>query len=442
MDYMRHLSKVSGLNFEFIPLEPEEASADKLFRENAQIRLSVFKQKRSGMSGSLKYTIPYYNCSFSLVGKKDEPLNLSSYQRIAMVEKVDGLQEVLEDKYPKWEIVTYDTPKDCLTAVENGNADCAMVSSIKLSADRNLLGMNLVVVDGSTAVSPVYIGVSESANPLLAQVLSKSIAKAGEGAMDEAVYATLLSGKENKDFSYFIQTYPLYFAFGVIAVSLLGVGILFMRYDARHQKLQNLILQKKNEELKAAIAMQTLLRRKAQTDALTGLKNKSTTEELCRACLEHAQGDICALFILDLDDFKHINDERGHQAGDVVLRAFGDTIHKCVRQDDVAGRIGGDEFMLFMGGIKDADQLTRFADRVYRALKDNPDFNATCSMGIAVGRTGDISYEEMFGMADHALYQAKANGKNKYHIEYIPGEAAEDGNSESSEPAKSSGDIL
>lgn len=70
VDYMRHLSKVSGLNFEFIPLEPEEASADKLFRENAQIRLSVFKQKRSGMSGSLKYTIPYYNCSFSLVGKR------------------------------------------------------------------------------------------------------------------------------------------------------------------------------------------------------------------------------------------------------------------------------------------------------------------------------------------------------------------------------------
>ena len=98
--------------------------------------------------------------------------------------------------------------KTVITAVENGNADCAMVSSIKLSADRNLLGMNLVVVDGSTAVSPVYIGVSESANPLLAQVLSKSIAKAGEGAMDEAVYATLLSGKENKDFSYFIQTYP------------------------------------------------------------------------------------------------------------------------------------------------------------------------------------------------------------------------------------------
>lgn len=121
MDYMRHLSKVSGLNFEFIPLDPGEAFSDELFQENAQIRLSIFKQKRGGMSGSLKYTIPYYNCSFSLVGKKDEPLNLSSHQRIAMVEKVDGLQDVLEDKYPKWEIAIYDTPKDCLTAVENWN---------------------------------------------------------------------------------------------------------------------------------------------------------------------------------------------------------------------------------------------------------------------------------------------------------------------------------
>ena len=212
-----------------------------------------------------------------------------------------------------------------------------------------------------------------------------------------------------------------------------------MRYDARHQKLQNLILQKKNEELKAAIAMQTLLRRKAQTDSLTGLKNKSTTEELCRTCLEHAQGDICALFILDLDNFKHINDERGHQAGDVVLRAFGDTIHKCVRQDDVAGRIGGDEFMLFMGGIKDADHLTRFADRVYKALKDNPDFNATCSMGIAVARAGSISYEEMFGMADHALYKAKENGKNKYHIEYIQGETVGGRDSEAAGNSESAG---
>lgn len=439
VDYMRHLSVVSGLNFEFIPLDQEETSSDELFQGNAQIRLSVFKQRRSRASGSLKFTIPYYECSFSLVGKKDEPLNLSSHQRISMVEKVDGLKEVLADKYPHWEIVACDTPKDCLTAVENGTADCAMVSSIKLSADRNLLGMNLVVVDGSTAVAPVYIGVSDNANPLLAQVLSKSIAKAGKGAMDEAVYTTLLSGKESKDFSYFIQTYPLYFAFGVIAMSLLGVGILFMRYDARHQKLQNLILQKKNEELKAAIAMQTLLRRKAQTDSLTGLKNKSTTEEMCRTCLEQARGDICALFILDLDDFKHINDEWGHQAGDVVLRAFGDTIHRCVRQDDVAGRIGGDEFMLFMSGIKDTDQLTRFADRVYRALKDNPEFNATCSMGIAVGRAGSISYEEMFCTADHALYKAKANGKNKYHIEHIPEETGKGGDSQPSEP---SGNIL
>ena len=151
-----------------------------------------------------------------------------------MVEKVDGLQEVLEDKYPKWEIVTYDTPKDCLTAVENGNADCAMVSSIKLSADRNLLGMNLVVVDGSTAVF-TCLHRSLGKVPIPCWPRSSQIhCKGGEGLWMRLCMQPCFQARENKDFSYFIQTYPLYFAFGVIAVSLLGVGILFMRYDARH----------------------------------------------------------------------------------------------------------------------------------------------------------------------------------------------------------------
>ena len=71
-----------------------------------------------------------------------------------------------------------------------------------------------------------------------------------------------------------MRTYPVQFAVTVVAISLMAMGIIFISYDSRHQKLQNLILQKKNEELKAAIAMQKQLRRKAQTDLLTGLKNK------------------------------------------------------------------------------------------------------------------------------------------------------------------------
>lgn len=417
VDYMKYLGTISGLRFEFLPADDGSSSREQVGQGRAQVLLSTFNHRNGRTDGNLSYTVPYYNCTFSLVGRKDAALNLSSYQRIAVVEKIEGLRDVLREKYPQWEILTYDTPVECLKAVENGSADCAMVSSLKLSADRNMMGASLLVIDGSTAATSVYMGVSESADPRLVQILSKSIAKAGESPMDEAVYATLLSAKERKDLSYIVRTYPLYFAAGVVALSLMAMGIMFMRYDSRHQKIQNQILQRKNDELKAAIAMQKLLRRKAQTDALTGLKNKCTTEELCRACMDNTHGQNCALFILDLDDFKHINDERGHQAGDTVLRAFGTTLQGCVRQDDIAGRIGGDEFMLFMMGVRDEEQLHMFARRIYTALDGNGEFDATCSMGIVLTRSGQIPYEEMFQLADAALYKAKASGKNKHYIE-------------------------
>lgn len=419
VDYLKYLEKLSGLRFEFLPADPDIPSKEQISQGKAQLLLSTFNHRNGSSSGSMSYTEPYYNCTFSLVGRKDVPLNLSSGKRIAVVEKVEGLKDVLRDKYPQWEIIDYETPGECLDAVENGDVDCAMVSSIKLSADRNLMDASLIVVDGSTAETAVYMGIAPGVDPMLAQILSKSIAKAGDTPMDEAVYTTLLSAKERRDFSYFVRTHPLEFALSVVVLSLLTMGILLICYDSRHQKVQNLILQKKNEELKAAIAMQKLLRFKAQTDSLTGLKNKSTAEEICRTCMDSTSGRTCALFIMDLDDFKHINDERGHQAGDAVLRAFGATLQGCVRQNDVAGRIGGDEFLLFMMDVKDEQQLHLFAQRIYNALRNNPEFDATCSMGIVLAQTGEITYEELFKRADTALYKAKAEGKNGHYVESI-----------------------
>lgn len=416
VDYMRYLGKISGLRFDFVPGSSGSSLKDDIADEDAQVIMSIFRNRLDSDDEGLSYTSPFYSCSFSLVGKRDEALNLSAHQRIAVVRQAEGLMELLKKKYPLWEVLTFGTPEDCLKAVEDGTADCAMVSSIKISADRNMLGARLLVVDGSTASASVYMAVTEQADPLLVHVLSKTIAKAGSSPIDEAVYRTVLSAGERKGFSYFVRTYPVQFAVTVIAISLMVMGIIFISYDSRHQKLQNLILQKKNEELKAAIAMQKLLRRKAQTDQLTGLTNKTTTEELCRACIEDADGKNLALFILDLDDFKHINDERGHQAGDTVLKAFGATLQGCIRQDDIAGRIGGDEFMLFMSGVKDKEQVARSAERIYTALKENPDFNATCSMGIVLAKGGQMPYEEMFRKADAALYAAKDSGKNWYHI--------------------------
>lgn len=121
--------------------------------------------------------------------------------------------------------------------------------------------------------------------------------------------------------------------------------------------------------------------------------------------------------ILDLDDFKQINDEQGHQAGDGVLKATGSTLLECIRQDDVAGHIGGDEFMLFMTGIRDRNQIERSARRIFTAMRNNPEFKATCSMRIVLTYTGAMTYEKIFQKADAAMYKAKGKGKGKFYIE-------------------------
>lgn len=425
VNYLKDLGKTNGLQFEFIPASPDTSARSQVEAGKAQVLLSTIMHRSDEDSKNLNYTAPYCVCTFSLVGKKDTKLDLSSHQRIAVVANVEGIQDLVESRYPLWEIVTYDTFADCLDAVKSGNADCAMVASLKLSASKSLMGDDLLVVNGSTADIPMYMGVSKDASPFLAPALSKMIARAGEGPMDDAVYGALLSDqKEPRNLSYFIRTYPMYFAAVVISISIMGMFIIIMCYDSRFQKKQNQILQKKNEELEAAIGLQKLLRMKAQTDALTGLKNKAATEELCRICMEKNRGKRCAFIILDLDDFKQINDERGHQAGDTVLRAIGTTLGECIRGEDVAGRIGGDEFMLFLTGNMDREQIAGSARRIFAALRGNPDFEATCSMGIVLSYTGSMTYEELFRSADEAMYKAKSKGKNKFYIVDLLDEAA------------------
>lgn len=235
--------------------------------------------------------------------------------------------------------------------------------------------------------------------------------------MEECIFSTMLSTREVKDLSYYVRTYPLYFAGIVGAICFFVAGILLVYHDSRQQKRQNQILQKKNKELEEAVALQVLFRKKAQTDLLTGLTNKNTTEEFCRAFIKNSTGEVCAIFILDLDNFKKVNDKLGHQTGDDVLKAFSTAMKACVKPEDVIGRIGGDEFLLFLTRARDENYVREYADRIFESLERNFPYNITCSMGVALAKCGSMSYEEWFQLADKALYRAKGSGKNMYQIE-------------------------
>jgi len=169
-----------------------------------------------------------------------------------------------------------------------------------------------------------------------------------------------------------------------------------------------------NEKLHRIVAQQ------AMTDTLTGLANRRRCEEALHAELAHVRrfGGSLAVVIADLDDFKRLNDTRGHAAGDAVLREFADLLRGTLRASDVAARWGGEEFVLLLRetGLGGAGEL---AERIRSALAarailgaDGARLAVTASFGVAAYDGSDENFH-VLAAADDALYAAKRNGKNR-----------------------------
>ncbi len=161
------------------------------------------------------------------------------------------------------------------------------------------------------------------------------------------------------------------------------------------------------------------IRNKGQKDALTGLWNRAYMEQavnLSLAAINHG-----ALFMIDMDNFKSINDTYGHLAGDNVLRMFADTLVKYSKENDIASRIGGDEFILFVNGDQPETKLAELAQNIITDMTGQLaagqyDTNCSVSVGIAMSPMDGEDFTGLYNAADKALYHVKLNGKNSYHF--------------------------
>jgi diguanylate cyclase (GGDEF)-like protein len=177
------------------------------------------------------------------------------------------------------------------------------------------------------------------------------------------------------------------------------------------------------DRLRAQRAALSDAERRARTDPLTGVLNRrSLIERLEAACARaQARGLPIALLFIDLDHFKQINDTFGHQAGDACLCAIIDPIHSELRQSDVIGRYGGEEFVVILSSA-DAAAATPIAQRILERVADvrvngfgNP-ISVTCSIGIATSDILGIWGEPLLAQADAAVYVAKRSGRNQIHL--------------------------
>lgn len=207
----------------------------------------------------------------------------------------------------------------------------------------------------------------------------------------------------------------------------LAVILLLVYRSWRFRGKVNQVLLDKNQHIEKQHSqlqgMNEQLKNQAEIDSLTGLKNRRYLTQMIAS--EHAKNSTpqkqWCLIIMDLDDFKQINDQYGHQAGDDVLVKFAQCLQEAQAKSDVVVRWGGEEF-LWLTEIESLTDGTQRCAELQQALTqvnwlDDQEINVTCSMGFSAFPLVNISFEDWeaaLKLADYALYEAKNNGKNHW----------------------------
>jgi diguanylate cyclase (GGDEF)-like protein len=153
--------------------------------------------------------------------------------------------------------------------------------------------------------------------------------------------------------------------------------------------------------------------RAARRDPLTNVYNRKVFENEVQDFMSSGEGK-GALIILDLDNFKQVNDRFGHLTGDELLKSLAEILKSTFRSQDLIGRLGGDEFLVFVKDVTDKEILDRRMTQLFERLRGVNSVPLSCSAGISLAEGKDFDYKEELRKADQALYASKKKGKNQY----------------------------
>ena len=177
------------------------------------------------------------------------------------------------------------------------------------------------------------------------------------------------------------------------------------------------------EKLFQTETMVSSLRMRAEQDSLTRLLNARTTRELAEDYLGTRE-KACAMIVIDVDNFKRINDTYGHMVGDQAMIGAAATIKKFFRANDVVGRIGGDEFLVLMRDVDRQEIVDMRCEQIVQGFHQiefgqHPGDTMSCTVGAVFTETPGLDYDALFGFADRAMYKAKSAGKGRFYVEVL-----------------------
>jgi diguanylate cyclase (GGDEF)-like protein len=211
----------------------------------------------------------------------------------------------------------------------------------------------------------------------------------------------------------------------VLAMALTGTLCVLAWVMALRKRLkqQTIVLSEKTKLLQES---EERFRHMALHDSLTGLASRLLFQDRLYVAIESAKRHRTglAVFMLDLDKFKEVNDQYGHAAGDEVLRITADRILGAVRSSDTVARLGGDEFVTLLPDLSISPSAEMIAARIVAALMvpiaiTGHEVSVTVSIGVCIASTDDMDADSIVKKADEALYRAKEHGRNRFEL-YAP----------------------
>lgn len=164
--------------------------------------------------------------------------------------------------------------------------------------------------------------------------------------------------------------------------------------------------------------------RRSMVDPVTGILNKFSFENSVREALKAREiNTLSALVVLDIDNLKRMNDELGTMVGDMFLEDVAEYLTHIFRGSDIIGRVGGDEFMVYIRSMNNEEWLSQKCFRLQQEVKalsnEHGNINMTISIGAAIVKEQKVSFDQMYGVADNSLYKAKTRGRGKFTVSHV-----------------------
>ncbi len=354
----------------------------------------------------LSFTSPWLSTPIVVATRQDQiyisNINQLGSHKFGVVEGL-ATEEVLRAAYPELKLINVENVQEGLRKVRDG-ALFGLIDTIPaISRILQVDGMTKVKISGDVGLNIDYaVGVKKDDKQLLA-IVNKSLSTITKTRIDNIYNRWLaVAYVDRVDYSRFWQ---------VLAGSLVVILFLLTLYR------RGLKLTKELRKAHSEVGLMNLkLTEQARTDTLTGIANRLKIDEVLH--LEFTRfgrtHEVFSIILLDLDRFKQVNDNHGHHAGDQVLKSIADILDRNTRPYDLAGRWGGEEFLIICPSTT-SDGIVSLAENLRMAIRSNGTEKIpfqTASFGVATVRDGD-SVQDLIGRADEALYRAKRGGRNR-----------------------------